>query len=167
MFHSSASNLIQTDGDQDQGDRRKGTDRRKDSDRGSGERRKAQRRAFFRANYPKGNRLKILNTDIEVVDICENSLRFCGSDQWDRLSKIIENDEIFEVSVLFHDNTVENIKGHITKCYTDLHSKEQYYILMFEKSIPSKRISYEQSYLLKKFPEFSKQLFIKANESHE
>ena len=167
MFHSSVSNSIQTAGNTDQGDRRKGTDRREGTDRGSGERRKAQRRVFFRANYPKTNRLKILNMDIEVADICQNSLRFCGLNQWDRLSKIIENDEIFEVSVSFHDDAIENIKGHITNCYTDLCSKEQHYILMFTESIPAKRISYEQSYLLKKFPEFSKQLFIKANESHE
>jgi hypothetical protein len=125
----------------------------------------SQRRAFFRANYPKSNRLKILNMDVEVVDISQIGLRFCGANQWSILSKIIENDEILEISVLFHDNTVENIKGWITKCYTDIHSKKQHYILMFTKNVPSKKISNEQSYLLRKFPDFSRFLFAKSSQT--
>lgn len=121
-----------------------------------------QRRAFFRVNYPAKNQLKVLNMDVEVVDICQKSLRFCGFNQWDKLSKVIENDEILELFVLFHDNTVEKVKGRLTKSYSDIHSRKQYYILMSTKDIKSKKISVEQSYLLKYFPDFSRYIFDKS-----
>jgi len=122
----------------------------------------SQRRAFFRAAYPASNGLKILNMDVEVLDISQNSLRFCSLNNWDKFSKAMENNDILEVSVLFHDNTVENIKGHITNCYANISSKKQDYVLTFIKEIPFKKISIEQSYLLKHFPDFSRYLFGKS-----
>jgi len=92
MFFSRTAKPIQKNEVEEQDNRRDGDIRRKDPARQDDDgRRVVQRRAFFRANYPIGSGLKISDMDAEVVDIGQKGLRFRSKDQWDELSKIIEN----------------------------------------------------------------------------
>jgi hypothetical protein len=123
-------------------------------DRRKAERRKAQRRQFFRLVYPPVAAPKVLNANYRIVDISQRGILFTCDDGSDQCSRPITLRTLLDLKIQFHDGEILDIRVEIIRCRSDLNSNKNSYSGIIEQGISVERISKEQAYLLKHFPDF-------------
>ena len=145
---------------------------REDSDRQASERRAAQRRKDIRLIYPVGdapqlvaypseplpdilkNEPRILTENFRIVDICRCAIRFVYEvpcSQCDR--PLVENERI-GFSIKFHDDEKVDLTGTIMRHAISTETKNGTFVCMLTTGLDAERIIKEQSYLLRKYPDF-------------
>lgn len=112
-----------------------------------------QRRELFRIQYPQNAAPKILNLEIEIIDISMKSMRF---------SSINENDyfEIgkdIELEIQFGDDNIIKRTARVTRFY-DGANKKPHYVCIFIPQLPADRLSKEQAFVLRNYPYFCRVL---------
>lgn len=113
----------------------------------------AQKRELFRIVYPPNSAPKILNKDFEIIDLSAQAIKFTSYNKqdYDQLSK----ERHVELKLKFADSEILDVQGEIINIYdTKDASSRKYFVCLFDQKIAASRISKEQSYLLKNFPEF-------------
>ena len=152
------------------GDRRR-DDRRQEptqqGDRRKAQRRKAQRRQFFRLVYPPNAAPKVLNASYRIVDISQQGILLVCEDGSDECSQPITLKRLLDLKIQFHDGEILDIQVNITRCQSDLKSNKNSYSGIIKQGISAERISKEQAYLLKLFPNFCRASRVSSVESRE
>ena len=134
------------------GERRKG-ERRK-VDRGEVDRRERQRRKFFRIVYPPTAEPRVLNGDFRIVDISQEGVRFACKNGRGGSPERIEVNSTVDLTIQFQDGEILDIRVKILRCDHKAGSGERVFAGIVKEGISPERISKEQTYLLKHFPEF-------------
>ena len=158
--------------------RRKGSRRagsRDENDRRSSDRRVTQRREFVRLSYPVGNEpqiisyppeaapklikseLDILETDFKISDLSKKAVRFSCLAKCSKCNHPMPFKTKVKFSLQFHDDEILELEGEIARYFSDVKSKTGSFVTLLTKNLSPERIRKEQSFLLKNFPEFSRE----------
>ena len=133
-------------------EQRRETERGEEDQRGT-DRRETQRREIFRVIYPPNSAPKVLNNNFNIIDISAKAVKFTCNNKEDM--ETLHNETPVELKIEFNDGEILEVKGKIMNSYHDDSVPEQkYFVCYFEKEIPPARVSKEQAYLLKHFPDF-------------
>jgi hypothetical protein len=97
-----------------------------------------ERRAYFRVNYPLDHRplITIRGMQFYIIDICEIGIRFHNPEA------IKLPGDIFQATVVLHDNDPFNIVGRIIRM-KDIEAA----MMMTIRGIPYRKIIAEQAFL--------------------
>lgn len=155
-----------TGGDRRRADRRQGN-RREDTvkddqtenveqrqgERRQGDRRQRQRRQALRVVYPPQAAPKVLNADFRVANISQRGIMFTRPGCPGECSEPIALRSVKELQIQFHDRDVLDVEVIISRCQYDPDSGEEIYAGIIEKGLSCERLSKEQAYLVRCFPE--------------
>jgi len=118
-----------------------------------GDRRQRQRRQALRVVYPPQAAPKVLNTDFRVANISQRGIMFTRRGCPGECSEPIALRSVKELQIQFHDQDVLEVEVMISRRRYDPGSGEETYAGIIEKGLPSERLSKEQAYLVRCFPE--------------
>lgn len=120
------------------------------------DRRQVQRRACFRVVYPADAAPQITNLPVKVMDISIRAVRFtlCGELA---AGVSLEEGQTVQMTFKFHDEQVLDIGGVIFRHSTD-QTGQKVYVCRFNCELPAELVNKEQSFLLKHYPDFCREL---------
>jgi len=144
---SSPTSEVQTD--------RRQADRRQ-AERRTLERRQFQRRKYFRVVYPPDEGPTVLNADYRVIDLAQKSVKFACKNGAEPSPQV---NGPLKVTIQFRDGSTRRVCGKITRLEQDQDGEETSFVCMLDELIPQERVTDEQRYLLKNFPNFCRTHF--------
>jgi len=154
---------------------RRATTRGKTDRRDSTDRRVNQRREFVRLVYPSGNEPQIVSyppeaapemiksvpeiiaTDFRIADLSKKAIRFTCLKKCSKCDKPIPFNKKIAFTLKFHDGETLDLKAEVTRYFAEVETKAGSFVAMVSENLPSERITKEQSFLLKTFPEFCRE----------
>jgi len=122
-------------------------------ERRQGDRRQRQRRQGLRVVYPPQAAPQVLNTDFRVANISQRGIMFTRRGCPGECSEPIALRSVKQLQIQFHDQAVLDVEVIISRCQYDPGSGEEIYAGIIEKGLPPERLSKEQAYLVRCFPQ--------------
>ena len=117
--------------------------------------RQTQRREIFRVAYPPNAAPKVLD-NFTIADLSTKAIRFTSAVNEENEASLSIDNRI-TLKIQFNDGEILEVEGKILNCYYDENSpQEKNFVCYFDSEIPASRLSKEQSYLLKHYPDFCK-----------
>jgi hypothetical protein len=117
--------------------------------------RKPQIKKYSRIFYPQASAPKVLNAGYRIVNISQEGILFVCEDGSDQCSRPIALRALLDLKVQFHDGVTLDMQVRITRCQSCLNSSKNFYAGTIKQGISAERITKEQAYVQKLFPNLS------------
>jgi hypothetical protein len=110
-----------------------------------------EKRQFFRIVYPLTLAPRTSNGEVRVINLSRQGILFRW-EGWEPARLALGS--IVNLRVRFHDGETLNLAVNITRCQSDVHSRQTVYAGILRPALSSARISKEEAYLLRHVPDF-------------
>ena len=117
-------------------------------------RRQLERRKSFRIVYPPTFVPKVLNGSFRISNLSRQGILLIWEGERDECRANMTLGSTLSLQVQFHDGEVLDLEITITRCQSDLPSRQTVYAGTVDPLVPAVRISKEEAYLLRHVPDF-------------
>lgn len=118
-----------------------------------------ERRRHFRIYYPKAATPKLVNCNFKVIDLSMEGIQFAvNRPSGDEPEP--EPDQNIEMKLRFNDADTANISVRVLRKHEDKNTGKTLWSGRIEHGLSPSRISKEQAYLLRHYPDFCRAVFV-------